>query len=53
MEQGSRDGRSGTEDEVGDAGVHGGGVNKEALLSVRPLPLIYQDSWSSVKIQLH
>ena len=48
MEQSSRDGRNRAGDEVGVAGVHGGWVNKEAMLSTRPLLIIYEDFWSSV-----
>lgn len=54
VEQCSRDGRNGRGGEVGVTGVHGGGVSKEAILVIRPLLLIYEDSWSSVKIkELH
>lgn len=45
VEQSSRDAGNRTGDEV--AGVHGGGVSKEAILAVRPLLLTYDDSWRS------
>lgn len=39
-------------DAVGDVGVHDGGLGMEAILNIRPLLLLYQDSWGWIKFQI-